>query len=137
MESGNDMKLSRTTKNIMFMICAAALVIIVGGAVFYRSIEALYFAFGVVLTSALNVLKIYMLERTVNRTLDMDDKETGSNFVRLQYLVRYFLTGAVLLGVGLIWLYVEPPFINIWGAVLGVFTLQIAVIIVRHRKLED
>jgi len=137
MESGNDMKLSRTTKNIMFMICAAALVIIVGGAIFYRSIEALYFAFGVILTSALNVLKIYMLERTVNRTLDMDDKETGSNFVRLQYLVRYFLTGAVLLGVGLIWLYVEPPFINIWGAVLGVFTLQIAVIIVRHRKLED
>ena len=131
------MKLSRTTKNIMFMICAAALVIIVGGAIFYRSIEALYFAFGVILTSALNVLKIYMLERTVNRTLDMDDKETGSNFVRLQYLVRYFLTGAVLLGVGLIWLYVEPPFINIWGAVLGVFTLQIAVIIVRHRKLED
>ena len=121
----------------MLMICVVALVIIAGGAVFFQSIEALYFAIGVILTSSLNVLKIYMLERTVNRTLDMDNPESGKNFVRLHYLVRYFLTGAVLLGAGLVWIYVDPPFINIWGAVLGVFTLQIAVIVVRHRKLDE
>jgi len=130
-------KISKTTKNIMLMICVVALVIIAGGAVFFQSIEALYFAIGVILTSSLNVLKIYMLERTVNRTLDMDNPESGKNFVRLHYLVRYFLTGAVLLGAGLVWIYVDPPFINIWGAVLGVFTLQIAVIVVRHRKLDE
>jgi len=131
------MKVSKTTKNIMLMVCVVALVIIAGGAVFFQSIEALYFAIGVVLTSSLNVLKIYMLERTVNKTLDMDNPESGKNFVRLNYLVRYFLTGAVLLGAGLVWVYVDPPFINIWGAVIGVFTLQIAVIVVRHRKLDE
>ena len=119
------------------MICTTAMVIIAGGAAFYRSLEAVYFAFGVLLTSALNVLKVILLERTVKNIANMDEPETGKNYVRLQYLLRYFLTGLVLLIAGLVSVYVDPPFINIWGAVAGVFTLQIAVISVRTMKLEE
>jgi len=134
---GKTMKLSKPGKRMIFFVCVAALGVIVVGAAVYRSIEALYFAFGVVLTSSLNVAKIYLLERTVKNTLSMDDPGIGKNYVRFQYLIRYFLTGAVLLAAGLISVYVDPPFISIWGAVAGIFTLQIAVIIVRSLKNDD
>jgi len=119
------------------MILASALVIIAIGAVIYRSIDSLYFAIGVIITSSLNVLKIYLLDRSVRKTLEMDNPTTGKLYTSFQYLLRYFLTGAVLLAAAMITLYVEPPFINLWGAVAGVFTLQIAVIITRHSKIQD
>jgi len=131
------MNLSPQSKKMIFVICMAALAIMVFGALIYRSLEAIYFAIGVMLTSALNILKVLLLERTVKKAVDMEDPDVGKNYVRLQYLLRYFLTGLVLLAVGLVSTYVEPPFINIWGAVTGIFTLQISVIIVRSMKLEQ
>ena len=129
--------LSIPSKKMIIMIGITALIIITGGAVVYRSIEAFYFAFGVIITSALNVLKVVLLERTVKKVADMDQPDAGKNYVRLQYLLRYFLTGLILLGAGLVYVYVEPPFINVWGAVAGIFTLQISVLIVRTMKLEE
>ena len=119
------------------MVCASAAVMILIGAAIYRSIDALYFAIGVILMSSLNVFKIWLLEKSVRKTLDMDDPDAGKNYVKLQYLARYFLTAAVLFGAGLITMYVEPPFINVWGALAGAFTFQIAVIVSRHMKVED
>ena len=131
------MKISRLGKRMVFFVGVSAFVFILAGVAIYRSIDALYFAFGVILTSSLNVLKVYMLERTARKTLDIEDQKEGKNFVRFQYLIRYFLTAAVLLGVGLVTLYADPPFINIFGAVAGIFTLQVSVIIVRSMKIED
>ena len=131
------MESPRVIKNMVFFICIAALAFIVGGVMFYRSIHALYFAIGVILTSSLNIGKVFLLQRTVQKTLEKDDINSGKNYVRLQFLLRYALTTVVLLAAGLISVYVEPPFINIWGAIAGVFTLQISVLIVRHRKLDD
>lgn len=131
------MNLSKATKNIIMMICIVALVFIIGGVAFHRSIHALYFALGVIITSSLNVVKMYLVERTVNNTLEIENQESGKIYVKLQFLLRYVITIAVLLGVGLINVFVEPPFISIWGTIAGLFTLQVAVIIVRHRKLDD
>ena len=129
--------MSHASKKMILVIGISVLVLIVAGAIFYRSIEALYFAIGVILTSALNVLKVAMLERTVKKVIDMDEPNAGKNYVRFQYLIRYFLTGLVLLAAGLVSAYVKPPFINIWGAVAGVFTLQIAVISVRSMRPDE
>ena len=146
------------------MIVVAALIIIVIGVVFYRSLAALPFALGVLVTSGLNIIKIRMLAQTVEKVINMDDQEAGKNVVRLRYLLRYFLTGIVLVAIGLIHTYTSPPpiyrssdsylavwatlfpnapeallnapFISIWGALVGLFTLQISVIIVRSLKLE-
>ena len=131
------MKLSKIAKNMIFFICIAAIVFIAGGIVYFRSIYALYFAIGVILTSSLNVGKVCLLQRTVSKTLEMDDAAYGKNYVRLQFVLRYILTAAVLAAAGLITMYVEPPFINLWGAIAGIFTLQISAIIVRHRKTDD
>jgi len=131
------MQLSLSSKRIIRMIALAAFVMIIGGALFYRSFEALPFAFGVLVTSALNVLKIIMLERTVNKTLDMEDPDSGRNYIRLQYLFRYFITAVVLVVIGIIHTRSAVPVISIWGALFGIFTMQIAVIITRHMKQEE
>ena len=131
------MELSKIAKRMILFIGVAALALIVVGAAIYRSIDALYFAIGVIASSSLNVGKVFLLERTVQKTLEMDDPASGKNYVRLQFLVRYVFTGLVLVAAGLISNYVEPPFINIWGALAGIFTLQISVIIVRHSKLDE
>jgi hypothetical protein len=136
------MSLSRATRRMMLVICASALAIIAGGFVACIALEgrtlteALFFSVGVVMTSALNVWKLYLLERTANKTLNMDDPDTGKNYVRAQYLLRYILTGAVLLAAGLISYY--TPYRSIaYGAIAGIFTLQISVIIVRHMRIDE
>jgi len=131
------MKLSVPSKKMILVICISALILMAGGAVLCLAVgslpsrEALPFALGVLLTSALNVLKVYMLERTVQKAVGKADAASGKNFVRFQYLIRYFLTGLVLVAAALI------PFINIWGAIIGVFTLQISIVVVRSMKLDN
>ena len=154
----------RASKLMIRMVFISALIIIVIGIVYYRSFAALPFALGVIVTSGLNIIKLRMLERTVQKIVNMEDQEAGKNLVRFQYLIRYFITGAVLVAVGLIsnytteppfyssresyiavWAVIFPgapeslksaPFISIWGALAGVFTLQLSVILVRSMKLE-
>jgi len=146
------------------MIPVAALVIIIIGFLFYRSLAVLPFAFGVIITSVLNIIKVRMLERTVEKIVNMDDQETGKIVIRFQYLIRYFLTAIVLVAIGLIHNYTTPPpfyssrethlgvwailfpnapeallsapLISIIGALAGIFTMQISVILVRALKLE-
>jgi len=146
------------------MVVVSALAIILIGAVFYRSLTVIPFALGVLVTSGLNIIKLRMLERTVRKVINMDDQETGKNVVRLQYLFRYFITAIVLVAVGLIYNYTTPPpfyssrenyfgvwaalfpnapeallsspLISIWGAIIGIFTMQLSVILVRSMKLE-
>jgi len=160
-------KSAESTKASMLMkrmIIVAAVIIIAAGTVYYRSLAALPFALGVIITSCLNILKVRMLEKTVYKVVGMDDQEAGKNVVRFRYLLRYFLTGIVLVAVGLIHTYTTPPpfytdrdsylgvwavlfpnapeallsapLISIWGALAGIFTLQLSVILVRSLKLE-
>jgi len=154
----------RASKLMIRMVIISALIIIVIGIIYYRSLAALPFALGVMVTAGLNIIKLRMLERTVQKVVYMEDQEAGKNLVRFQYLIRYFITGVVLVAVGLIsnytteppfysgresyiavWVAIFPgapeslksaPFISIWGALAGIFTLQLSVILVRSMKLE-
>ena len=131
------MGLSKLTKAMMIMACAAALVMIIAATAILRSAAALPFALGVIIMTAVNVFKIFLLERTVNAAADMENIDTGKNYVRLQYLLRYFITGAVLLVIGLLYWRELIPEACAWGAVFGIFTMQISVMIVRHMKFDD
>jgi len=154
----------KAAKMMIYMVFVAAAVIILIGAVIYRSFAAVPFAFGVLITSGLNVIKLRMLVNTVQQVVEMDDIEAGKNKVRLQYLLRYLLTGIVLVAVALIdnfttpppifsernsyfavWAILFPngpeslltaPLINIMGALAGIFTMQLSIFIVRFMKLE-
>ena len=153
----------KPTRILKKMVVISAFIIIVIGVIYYRSLVSIPFTLGVFVSMALNILKLRMLERTVQKVINMDDQEAGKNVVRLQYLLRYLMTGVVLVAVGLIHSYTsEPPFyrdhnwfsvwgtifpnapasfkaapfISIWGAIAGLFTLQLSVIIIRFMKLE-
>jgi len=104
---------------MIMLIGVSSLFIIAAGAAYYRSFSVFPFALGVFLTSALNVLKVIMIERAVEKVVNMKGKNAGS-FIGFQYILRFLLTGAVLV------LAAKVPFINLWGAVAGIFTLQIA-----------
>ena len=126
------MNLSWTAKRMVTVICAAALVIIAAGALFYRSSIIISFAFGVFLTSGINVLKVVLLERTVKKTLELegdDAAKTAANYVRIHSAIRLLLTAAILVLAA-----VNPEFINLWGAIAGVFTWQIAAYSIKFFK---
>ncbi|MCL2426550.1 MAG: hypothetical protein FWD05_09470 [Oscillospiraceae bacterium] len=155
---------AKPTRPMIKMVIVAAAIIIIIGIIFYRSFAALPFALGVIITSALNVMKIRMLEKTVLKVVNMNDQEAGKNTVRFQYLLRYLMTGIVLVAIGLIqnyttappfyssrefylpiWVLLFPnapqslttsPLISIWGALAGIFTMQLSVLLVRFMKFE-
>ena len=125
------MKLSLPAKKMILVICVSALIVMLGGAVYYRSLEALNFLLGAFMTSALNVFKVYLLERNVQKILYMTDAQASKGYFTAQYLIRYVLTGAVLVAAALI------PFVNLWGALIGAFTMQAATIAIRFMKVDN
>jgi len=160
----DDLGSTKASKLMTRMIMVAALIIIIAGVIYYRSLAALPFALGVIIISGLNIIKVRMLEKTVQKVLSMDNQESGKNLVRFQYLLRYMLTGVVLVAIGLISNYttrppfyssresyfavwatlfpnapealLEAPVISVWGALAGIFTLQLSIMLVRMFKLE-
>jgi len=121
------MSLSVTVKRMILVIGISSAVISLIAAGYYAFFSAepflaswLPFVIGVFLMGALNCLKVLMIKSTVSRALDMDSPGTARGFVSLQYLVRFLATGVIL------WVSHTAPFINLWGAVAGVFTFQIA-----------
>ncbi|MCL2079185.1 MAG: hypothetical protein FWH17_04985 [Oscillospiraceae bacterium] len=129
-------------KKIIQMITLTAGVMMAAGVVYYiltaNIYEALPFAVGVAATAALNILKMKMLARSVRKALEMDDPNRGKYYAVGMYMLRYFLTGAVLVAIGLLHVYLENPrIISIWGALFGLFTMQIAIFISRPSKLID
>jgi hypothetical protein len=101
------------------VICVLTLLVLAVGAVFYRSFAYPPFAFGAVLGAALNILKVIMLKHTVMK-LSSIEVENARNYASIQSLLRFLLTGAVLV------LSAVLPFLDIWGAATGIFIFQIA-----------
>jgi len=129
--------LSKPSQKIIQWIIITGGLIVVVGAIFYRSFEALPFAVGVAVMTLINAFKIRMLDRSVSKVTEMDDPDVGKNYVKFQYLVRYFGTAIILLIIGLLYLYTPIPASIVIGAIAGLFTMQIAVIIIRFMKFEE
>jgi len=115
------MKLSITAKRMFLVICVSSAVIIVGGAVFYRSNEIFAFALGVFLMLVLNCAKVIMLERAVNRAVLLKDQKSAKWHIALRYILRLALT----IGVLALAAYSGHRSMT-FGAIAGVFTFQIA-----------
>ena len=109
---------------MVYVLGALSLAIIVGGAIFSPSSEVLPFILGVLLTMGVNLLRVKMLDHSVNTALGL---EVGSaaNYLQLQYLLRFVLTGAVLILAAL------SPYVNLWGAALGILTWPLATYALR------
>jgi len=113
------MNLSGIAKRMILVVCGALLVLVAGSIVYYRSFEFLPFAFGALLGTVLNIIKIVMIDRTVKRAVDPGSK-IAANAVLIQQLLKFALTGLVLV------LAATIPFISLWGAVFGILTFHVA-----------
>ena len=114
------MRLSDIAKRMMAVMGISLLVLVAASAAYYRSLDFLPFALGTLLGVALNLFKIRLLDRTVDRAMHME-KERAGNYIRFQHFLRFLLTGLLFL------LAVLVPFISLWGTAAGICTLQIAV----------
>jgi hypothetical protein len=112
-------------RKMMQVVCIAAGAIILAGVVYYRSFDAMLFGAGVVMTSACNVARIYLLNAAVEKAVEIETGKSAGNYMRGQYLLRFLLIGAVLVAAALISTRTANQSI-LWGAVAGVFTMQIA-----------
>ena len=125
-----ELDVTRASKQIIIIMAVLASLMIVGGITFYRTFtESLYFAFGVILTTSLNAVKLQMMKRTSANLLKLEEKQ-AKNFAGFQYLIRYILTIVVFLAAAF------APFIDLFGAVLGIFTLQFSLYIWRFTNKE-
>ncbi|QOV20769.1 ATP synthase subunit I [Blautia liquoris] len=113
------MKLSDLAKKMTRSICMIALFCIIGSVIYYRSVKFLPFFFGVLIGSCVSVLKVILLDRAVDKTLNMEQKRAGG-YAGIQYLLRFGLSGAVLVLGAVI------PQISLWGTVAGIFAYQLA-----------
>jgi len=113
------MKLSALAKRMVMTILVIALVCILGSVLYHRSLAFLPFRFGVLLGSAVSIVKVLLLERAVDRALTMEAKQVGS-YVGIQHLLRLLLSGGVLVLGALV------PQISLWGVVAGILAFQLA-----------
>jgi len=117
----------RTLKSVGLLLA----VFIAAGLLYHRSPAAIPFALGTLLGGALSVIKVIWLDRTVAKVSAMDAAR-AANYFNVRHFLRFVITGLVLLAAALI------PFIDIWGAAAGVFTLQIALFLIkRHPEARD
>jgi len=121
------MKLSAIAERMILVVCVSLLVLIAASLAYFRSLEFLPFSLGALLGAATNVSKIIMLERAVDKAVGMETKR-AENYLRIQYLLRYVITGVVLAASILV------PFLNIWGAALGILTMPVAALFARNMQ---
>ena len=116
------MKISRTVWKMNLVMLVTGLVIIIGGIIASFSFPLLQivpFSLGVMLTTIFNCFKAIWIEYTVNRVLSMNNESASSAFIRGQHFLRFLSTGVVLTAA------VFLPFIDVLGAVLGIFTFNV------------
>jgi hypothetical protein len=136
------MKWSKAARKMVPVILVSSLAIIIAGAVLYRSLDkAVPFMAGVLAMTAFNIYKVYLIERTIRKTLEMTDIQAGQNYIRLQAFLRFFLTGAALLATAFApLLFTGDAQIRasvVYGACAGAVTFHIAAFSMRFMKLYD
>ena len=130
------MKLSDVARKMVWAIGLFSLVFIGAGIIYYRSFPAFPFAIGIFLTAALNVIKVFMLERAIRHTVSFEGSDAGKNYAKFQYFLRFLLTGAGLAAAALI------SRIDMWGAILwgaaaGLLTFQMAAFSMKFMRFNE
>ena len=109
------------------VILALSVFIAVGGALFFRSVEAVPFAAGVALAAAVNVVKVILLKKSVESSL-AKDPVSAKFHLQYTYFLRLILTAAVLVVAAL----VPQNIVNLFGTIFGIFTLNFASYSMRY-----
>jgi hypothetical protein len=93
--------------------------------------DVIPFAAGVFAAMCLNTVKVILMKRSVNNSLQREST-AAKNYLKMQYFLRLVLTGTVFLILGLIHFYAKneagnPQYVNLMGTVYGIFTFPLSV----------
>lgn len=121
------MQRSQMAKKMMNGILLLTLLSLVIAVLVYRSLAVLPFVYGLLMAVAVSLVKVLLLERAVNRALTMEKNKAGL-YVSVQHLLRLALSAVPLLIAALV------PAINLWGAVVGIFTYQLSLYILKFTE---
>ena len=113
---------------MILVIVVLSILISIGGAIYFQTVdEAAPFAAGVAMTMALNIAKVLLLKKAVANSLTKDAFSAKAH-LQYTYFLRLILTAAVLVAAALI----PDNFVNLFGAVFGIFTLHISSYSMRY-----
>ena len=125
------MKLSPMAKKIAGMICVLALVFILISVVFFRSWEFWPFAVGVLMGAVFSLVRIILLDRSVDRAIAKGTSFKKSTAV-LQSLLRLILAALILI------LAAISGFPSmLWGTGAGILTMPLAAFSMKFFKHGD
>jgi len=129
-------KPNRMARNMILVICILVVVFITAAVIastIFDTFEFLPFSIGVLMGGGVNLVKVILLDRLVERTIrDASAGITKTRF-RAQYFLRFVLTGLVLLAAALI---PSSPLV-LWGAAAGVMTFPLAAYSMYLFKEQD
>lgn len=114
------MNVHTIAKKMILWVVVVTFICVLASLIYYRSLAFLPFLFGAILGAGVSILKIFMLERAVTKSLTPEVSNPNA-YITGQNLLRFALTAAALLAGALI------DQISLWGVVAGVFSFQIAV----------
>lgn len=127
--------LSKTSKLMLAAIAAVCLALLLLGLLVTTWIfpfeKPSAFAAGIIVGCLHSMLKVILLEKSINQTLDME-KERAASFSHLHTMGRYVLTIAVFAAVIL-----YPNVFGLFGAIIGVVSLQLAAHITNRMLKKD
>lgn len=117
---------------LSWKVAAGCLLIFLIGVWF---MDPLSWGLGCVLGGAFTILRLKMMELSIEKSVHMDQKK-ASRYARAQYIVRYLLSAAVLAAAALI------PWLDPISTVLAMLTLKLATYIQgvldkKYRPEED
>lgn len=112
------MNLSKIANRMIRTILIVAGIALVISIIYYRSLAFLPFLFGVVLGTLSSIVKVVLLDRTVDKAVAMEKKE-AKRYVSSQQFLRLIVSAVPLI----IGAFVDG--VSIWGAVVGVLAYQL------------
>ena len=119
--------MSALVKRMILVIIICVVIITIVGAVLAIMGKTAFLPvlFGALFGAAISIVKILMIERTVNKAADMDTESVG-NYIRVQHLFRFVITGALFV------VAVFVPFVNTYSAAAGILSFQAATLSMRQ-----
>ena len=111
-------------------LIAGILIILLVSDVF-QTRGAVFYAGGIILGTLASLLRIVLLERSVNKALSTGDKASANNAMRIGYIYRYFLMGIALLGGWFLGYFFEMGAYGFIGASVGILAMAISAYTVR------
>lgn len=107
-------------RRIIFTIIMTALMCTFVSVAYYRSLDFIPFMLGVLLGSAVSITKVFLLKHTVDKALEMEQKQAGF-YTGTQHIFRLLITGVVL------FIGATVQQISLWGVAAGILSLQLSI----------